>query len=129
MALPVVRPVVESIGQDVAELPDLRQVLERIAAGLLARADVAELVEGCGAGAGPDLAERFRAALGMDPAAYVRRRRMEAAARLLRETDLSVERIGALLSGCRSPGAFYRVFRAWSGCTPGAYRRGEARKE
>ncbi len=119
----IARPVLERIEQHGAELaPELRQVLQRIAAGLFRRADVAELVEGCGFSAA-ELSERFGHSFHRSPAAYVKRRRLEAAALLLRDTDWDVERIGALLSGSRSLSTFYRAFKEWAGCPPSVYRR------
>ncbi len=61
--------------------------------------------------------EVFRASIGQPPAAYIRARRVEAAKRLLIETDLSLSAIAARTGFCD---AFHlsRVFRTHTGCSP-----------
>jgi AraC-like DNA-binding protein len=65
--------------------------------------------------------ERFRALTGEPPRAYIGRRRMATAARLLRETDARVAEVGARV-GYASEFAFNRAFRRQYGISPGRYR-------
>jgi AraC-like DNA-binding protein len=67
------------------------------------------------------LARRFPAVLGETPAAYLTRRRMDLAARRLRDTDDSLERI-AQATGYTSVYAFSRAFRRARGVPPGRFR-------
>lgn len=65
---------------------------------------------------------RFRDTVGMTPHAFVRRARLQDAARLLLSTDLSVLVI-ALEAGFTDPSTFNGAFRQAFGVTPRAYRR------
>jgi AraC-like DNA-binding protein len=65
--------------------------------------------------------ERFAAAFGVTPHAYLLTRRLERAAWLLRHTDHSVARICTEV-GLSSVGSFTVSFRRVVGCTPTAYR-------
>jgi AraC-like DNA-binding protein len=65
--------------------------------------------------------ERFRALTGEPPGAYIGRRRMVTAARLLRETDARVAEVGVRV-GYASEYAFNRAFRRQYGISPGRYR-------
>ncbi|MBT6178113.1 MAG: AraC family transcriptional regulator [Deltaproteobacteria bacterium] len=47
--------------------------------------------------------------------------RHNAALTLLKDNDLSTGEVGLLL-GFSEPSTFYRAFKRWEGCTPGAYR-------
>lgn len=68
-----------------------------------------------------DLA-RFTRAMGISPWQYVIEARMETAARLLRDTSLSIPMIASLF-GYSEPGPFRYVFLKWSGqLTPHEYR-------
>ncbi|MBL9217280.1 MAG: helix-turn-helix transcriptional regulator [Opitutaceae bacterium] len=64
----------------------------------------------------------FKRATGVPPSQYQIRLRMDAARRLLRETDLSVIRIGNDV-GYSNPSHFARIFRKETGLTPSDYRR------
>lgn len=64
----------------------------------------------------------FRKKTGQTPARYVADRRLEAAKRLLEETDLSVSEIMGQV-GMQESGHFARVFRKQYLMTPGEYRR------
>ena len=66
-------------------------------------------------------ARRFVALVGEPPLTYVTRWRMNLAAKALRSTDDSVERIGALV-GYESSTAFGNAFRRHLSISPGQYR-------
>lgn len=69
------------------------------------------------------LARVFRQHLGCTPADYLRRRRLERAAVLLRETRWGLSDI-ALHCGFGDQSHFANAFKRHRGVTPGAYRRG-----
>jgi AraC-like DNA-binding protein len=73
-------------------------------------------------------ARRFSALVGESPHAYVARWRMNLAARLLRTTTDSAERIAALV-GYDSPTAFGAAFRKHLSVSPGQYRAHSRRPE
>ena len=64
----------------------------------------------------------FREALGMRPTDYLLSRRLEEAARLIRETDLPLYEIAAKC-GFGDPSYFSTVFRKHEGISPAAYRK------
>jgi AraC-like DNA-binding protein len=64
----------------------------------------------------------FTAAYGLAPGAYVRRLRLEEARRLLSEGRLEAGQVAAHLGWASVP-AFHRAFTAFTGVTPGAWRR------
>jgi AraC family transcriptional regulator len=64
----------------------------------------------------------FKRATGVPPSRYQIRLRMDAARRLLRETERSVIRIGNDI-GYANPSHFARIFRQETGLTPSEYRR------
>jgi AraC-like DNA-binding protein len=64
----------------------------------------------------------FKAVFHETPHEYLRRRRLERAARLLRETESPVTEI-CLDSGFESPGSFSALFRARFGASPREFRR------
>jgi AraC family transcriptional regulator len=64
----------------------------------------------------------FKAVFHETPHEYLRRRRLERAARLLRETEEPVTEI-CLDSGFESPGSFSTLFRARYGASPREFRR------
>lgn len=68
------------------------------------------------------LARTFRENYGVTVGQYLRRRRMEAAARALRSSDASLVNI-ALDAGYTSQAHFCTAFRRLMGCTPSQYRR------
>jgi AraC-like DNA-binding protein len=67
------------------------------------------------------LARRFPATVGETPAGYLTRRRMDLAARRLRDTDDSLEQIAQAV-GYTSVYAFSRAFRRARAVPPGRYR-------
>ena len=69
-------------------------------------------------------ARSFREAFGLPPHRYLLTRRIERAAALLRDTDLSVTEI-AFQTGWNSLGTFGRMFRDITGESPGALRTRE----
>jgi AraC-like DNA-binding protein len=66
-------------------------------------------------------ARTFRAAFGVPPHRYLLTRRIERAAALLRDTDLTITEI-AFHTGWNSLGTFGRTFRDIIGNSPGEYR-------
>lgn len=72
------------------------------------------------------LEQRFARFLGRTPAAVIRRKRLERAARLLYDSELSVAEIAARC-GFRSPETLTRAFRSEFGHPPSALRRRGAR--
>lgn len=64
----------------------------------------------------------FRREVGVTPAVYVERVRLEAARRLLETTDRTVERV-AVACGFGTVETMHRAFQRRLGVTPGAYRR------
>lgn len=72
-------------------------------------------------------ARSFKQAFGLPPHRYLLTRRIEQAATLLRDTELSITDI-AYATGWESLGTFGRIFRDITGRSPGALRR-EARAE
>ena len=64
----------------------------------------------------------FKQVLSVTPTAYLTRQRLDAASRMLAETDAPVTEI-ALDCGFSSPGYFCKVFRAATGRSPREYRR------
>src|SRR4051812_47109864 len=69
-------------------------------------------------------AERFHTALGVPPMTYLARWRLQAAARWLRESALSVSEIFHRM-GYGSAAAFHRAFKRAYGAAPTAYRERE----
>ena len=68
------------------------------------------------------LARCFRKELGLTPAAYLNRYRVEQAKQLLKNTHKSITEI-AVEVGFSGGSHFTRAFRRETGITPGAYRR------
>ncbi|MEW6269443.1 MAG: GlxA family transcriptional regulator [Thermodesulfobacteriota bacterium] len=69
-----------------------------------------------------NFARVFRRELGVTPAEYVERSRLEAARRLLEGSEMSLDEIAAA-SGFGSAATLYRVFQRSLRVSPGAYRR------
>ncbi len=67
------------------------------------------------------LDRRFRAGLGASPRAVYVKLRLDAAKRMVAQTDLSITEIG-LRVGYETPASFCRAFRCAFGKTPGAWR-------
>lgn len=68
-------------------------------------------------------ARAFKASTGESPARFVRRSRLEMAARLLRDSDRALADV-ALTTGFGGQGHLTTAFRLAHGVTPGRYRRG-----
>ncbi|WP_127530152.1 helix-turn-helix transcriptional regulator [Paenibacillus kobensis] len=66
----------------------------------------------------------FTDAVGCSPSDYLNRVRIEQAIRLLRQTDWSVEQIAEQI-GYSGGSYFIKVFRKFTGHTPGSFRSGE----
>ena len=81
--------------------------------------DVAKLAREAHASSG-HFARSFKRAFGEAPHQYLRRRRIERAAELLRGTDLSVTEV-SLEAGFKSLGSFSSAFRALINESPAAY--------
>lgn len=99
-------------------LPVFEMIEERLGDNMLAIRDLARIL---------NVSEvrfrtLFRQATGMRPVRFIQRRRIEAARRMLVQTDRRVKEIAALC-GFRDPAFFHRVFCKVIGATPGAYRR------
>ncbi len=73
---------------------------------------------------GAHFARSFKEAFGVPPHRYLLTRRLERAAALLRDTDLSITDI-AFQTGWNSLGTFGRIFRDVIGESPGEYRTRE----
>lgn len=69
-------------------------------------------------------ARSFKRAFGVPPHRYLLTRRIERAAALLRDSDLSITEI-AFRTGWKSLGTFGRIFRDITGESPGELRRRE----
>jgi AraC-like DNA-binding protein len=66
--------------------------------------------------------KRFHAVFGVTPAAYIRRRRIETAMRILREEEVTLD-IVAERTGFFDAFHFSRTFKALTGCSPKAFRQ------
>lgn len=73
------------------------------------------------------LIRRFNAALDSPPNAYLQSLRIEAAQKLLEETELTVDTVMSQV-GYDDPSSFRRLFRKHSGLTPTEYRRRFSRR-
>lgn len=101
----------DSIGKSIAEMhaaPEKHWTVESLAAAVsMSRAA---------------FAKRFNELVGEPPMTYLTRWRMDAAARLLRESDWAIARIAARV-GYEGETSFSRAFRRDRQMAPGAYRR------
>jgi len=106
------------------ETPPLSRHLARatafVDAHLEAPISVADVARAAGVGVSR-LHALFDAGLGISPKRYIARERLERAALMLEETDLSVAEI-ALRAGYGDQSAFARAFHRHLGCPPAAYR-------
>jgi AraC-like DNA-binding protein len=100
--------------------PVFEQIERRLADPELKVADLAEAIYVSEV----YLRKLFRGALHMGPVEFVRRRRVDQAATLLRTTNQSIKEI-ARRCGFRDVPFFYRVFRQLTGTTPLRYRQME----
>lgn len=104
----------------------VRPLLDHIAAHLFdPELRVRRLKEACRA-RDNSIVLRFRDEVGVPPSVYIRERRMETAASLLRDTRILVGRIGELV-GYPEPVTFTRAYKRWAGRSPVLYRRQAAR--
>lgn len=115
---------------DAAGLPSQAAPLKRLAPAfeLINRrlSDAALRVEHIAAAAclsQAGLRKLFARHMGMAPAEFLRRRRMDHACVLLRTTDLRLDRV-AEECGIKDASLFGRLFRRYRGVSPGIYRRG-----
>lgn len=72
------------------------------------------------------LTRRFRAALDLTPQIYLEQARVDAARRLLEETQLPIDDL-RVRAGFADPTTFRRTFKRRTGMTPGQYRQRYAR--
>ncbi|QEY59054.1 GlxA family transcriptional regulator [Pseudomonas sp. C27(2019)] len=73
------------------------------------------------------LIRRFNGALGSPPNAYLQSLRIEAAQKLLEESELTVDRVMSQV-GYEDTSSFRRLFRSKTGITPSEYRRRFSRR-
>lgn len=99
-----VRPAVDAMSRRLAEAPSLTQ-----------------LATECGMSSA-HFRRQFHQAFGCSPLAYVQRRRMAEAARLLRDEGLTVAAVAERV-GYRDQAWFSRTFQRLTGHLPGAYAR------
>ncbi len=100
----------------------VKPLLEHIEKNLFEkRLTATTLMEDCGV-RDRAMSVTFRQELNMAPADYIRDRRMETAARLLRDTNLTVATIGELVYDC-DLGAFSHRFSRWAKMSPKKYRK------
>ncbi len=64
---------------------------------------------------------KFTKNTGVSPGRYLVKIRMEEASRLLQDTGMSIQEVGAAV-GYENPLYFSRVFSSWAGCSPRQYR-------
>lgn len=101
---------------------EIREILECVHQHLYdAGFNVKLLREKCGIRTN-NISSRFRWALGIGLRDYIEARRMEAAAHLLRTTDVGIFDL-AMALGYEHETTFYRAFRRHFGSTPMAFRR------
>jgi transcriptional regulator GlxA family with amidase domain len=74
------------------------------------------------------LLRRFTRSLGMTPRAYASALRIDSAKRILRNTQIPIERI-AVMVGYSDVRAFRNIFRKYVLTSPSAYRRGSTERE
>jgi AraC family transcriptional regulator len=99
----------------------LRQVKQRIDEAPVDTPSLAEIAKDAGVHPG-SIALQFRRHYGASIGEYLRSRRLEAARRLLIETDVSLIEI-ALSLGFANPPHFSAAFRRFSGWSPSQFRR------
>ena len=101
--------------------PHLREVLRKIERAPRENLSNERLARLCGLSVG-GFTRLFAQNLGVSPALYVRRARLNTASRLLAFTDLSVEQI-ADASGFPNRHYFTRMFVRHAGCGPATFRK------
>jgi AraC-like DNA-binding protein/quercetin dioxygenase-like cupin family protein len=109
--------------QTETKLSDLRRLLpalEQLRTELADPPTIVQLAQRCSLSES-QFRRVFRRAAGLHPVQYQRRMRMEAACRLLRQTDDTVEAIAAAV-GYAEPAFFAHTFKRLMGVPPGKYR-------
>lgn len=116
-------PALERIRRDRKRVPPrLQPLLEHLETHLFDPAlNVSNLKRACGI-RDNSIAILFHAEVGHSPKNYISDRRLETAARLLRDTGLRIWQIGELI-GYSSLGVFSKAFNRWAGQRPKTYRR------
>lgn len=110
-------------------MPDLRQAVDAYLLRCFSTEEtprVSELAEVLGL-AREKLSRAFAVEAGESLSAYLKRRQVSHAERLLTTSSLSTTRIG-YLAGFGTRRTFYRAFRRDTGMSPDQYRRTHARK-
>ena len=106
--------------------PQVRDAVARLHADPAAPWTLASLAQavGCSRSA---FAERFRAAMGEPPLAYLRRVRLQRAMRLLTESDRTLEQVAAAV-GYGDAFGFSKAFKRAIGESPGEFRKRDVRE-
>ncbi|MCU0619701.1 MAG: AraC family transcriptional regulator [Gemmatimonadaceae bacterium] len=106
--------------------PQVRDAVARLHADPAQPWTLASLAQavGCSRSA---LAERFRAAMGEPPLAYLRRVRLQRAMRLLTDSDRTLEQVAAAV-GYGDAFGFSKAFKRAIGESPGEFRKRDARE-
>lgn len=99
----------------------LRRVLEHVEASLEGPISLADLAKVAGLSRF-HFSRAFRSAMGETPLTFVGRRRVEAARRLLRKTELPLAEVSRR-AGFSSPGYFSTAFKRATGLKPSLYRQ------
>lgn len=106
--------------------PRVKPLLEYLEGHLFEKSlNVNHLKQACGI-RDNSIALLFHAQVGQSPKAYISERRLETAAKLLRESDLRIWQISELV-GYSGLAVFGKAFARWSGQRPGRFRE-EARE-
>ena len=122
-------PALERIRQDREKASDrLRPLLQHLEGHLFApELNVNQLKLACGI-RDNSIVILFHAEVGHTPKAYITGRRLETAARLLRDTSLKIWQISDLV-GYSALGVFSKAFHRWSGLRPQHYRKEHRRRQ
>lgn len=104
--------------------PVIQRALRYIEGNLFNIANISELATGIGASPAT-LRRHFSKALKKGPQDYIRERRLEEAAKLLGQVDLSVSEVASLV-GYENFGAFSEAFKKQFGKPPSEYRKNKS---
>jgi AraC-like DNA-binding protein len=99
-----------------------RRAKELLAANLSGELPLAVLARECGLSAS-QFSRAFRRSVGMPPHRWMVQQRIERAKALLREQRATLTEV-ALACGFSDQSHFTRAFTAWTGASPGRWRRG-----
>ncbi|MBO1679444.1 helix-turn-helix domain-containing protein [Bittarella massiliensis (ex Durand et al. 2017)] len=116
---------------DLAAYRPEEELVQRAAGWLeehLSRPDALRCLPGALGVSGDHLRALFRRQRGETPAAFLARRRVEAACRALERGDAPILQVSQAV-GFASLSAFYAAFRRQAGLSPGQYRRSMLSKE